>query len=182
MSKHPCPCLASVACSNLNVVFEDFCLTPIPHDVCDTCAQAEGRYRWPKRMQPKCTTHTNHWTSARGACRLTSPHICETWAITTAFLSMWVSSAGPQCVFVFLEGLLNIFQVHILLSVHLQPNKAYQLGPEEVLLLLHPFLLMTFLVHSFLMPLFNILIHSSLHFWASPVLGSPLVPKEPWVT
>lgn len=66
----------------------------------------------------------------------------------------------------FLEGLLNIFQVHIPLSVHLQPNKTYQLGPEEVLLLLHPFLLMTFLVSfmSFLMPLFNILIHSSLNF------------------
>jgi len=162
--------LASVACSNLNVVFEDFCLTPIPHDVCDTCVQAEGRYRWPKRMQPKCTTYTNHWTSTHEACCLTSPPLAVKPEPSPLhfYPCEWTVLALSACL-CFLEGLLNIFQVHIPLSVHLQPNKTYQLGPEEVLLLLHPFLLMTFLVSfmSFLMPLFNILIHSSLNFWAS---------------
>ena len=44
-----------------------------------------------------------------------------------------MDSAGPQCVSVSLEGLLNIFQVHISFDVRSQPNKTYQLGPEEVL-------------------------------------------------
>ena len=66
---------------------------------------------------------------------------------------------------VFLEGLLNIFQVHIPLSVHSQPNKTYQLGPEEVfIVIVTPISTDDIPWPQFVMPLFNILIPCSLSF------------------
>lgn len=169
MSKHPHPCLASVVCSNLNEMFEDFCVTPIPHDVCDTCAQPMGRYRWLKRMQPKCSTHTIHWTSAREACRLTSPPMavkpesspfhfypCE-WTVLalSVCLCLW------RVYSTFFKFIFHSMFTHNQIRPINWDQKKY-CNCDTHFYWWHS-------LPSFLMPLFNILIHSSLNFWASPV-------------
>ena len=138
-----------MACSNLNVVFEDFCWTPIPHDVYDTCAQAEGRYRWLKGMQPKCASHTNHWTSACEAGRLTSPPWL--WNLSHHHcISIHVNEQGWPSTCVCFWRVCSTFFKFIFHSVFTR-NQIRPINWDQkkyLLLLLHPFLLMTFLVHS----------------------------------